>query len=100
MKEKLFALLFLWSVSAYSQHEWDNWCFGLNTAITFSTNPPTYLAGNHPMGTSEGCTSWSDNAGNLLFYSDGTSVWDRTDNIMPNGTGLNASMTCSQAALV
>ena len=30
----------------------------------------------------------SDSLGNLLFYTNGTNVYDRTGSIMPNGTGL------------
>src|SRR5262245_28875854 len=52
------------------------------------------------LGTLEGCASWSDANGNLLFYSDGINVWDRNHNIMPDGNGLNGSATCTQSALV
>ncbi|MDQ3101132.1 MAG: T9SS type A sorting domain-containing protein, partial [Bacteroidota bacterium] len=31
--------------------------------------------------------------------SDGTTIWDRNHEVMPNGTGLNSSGTCTQAAL-
>jgi hypothetical protein len=94
----ILVLLALYPVPVFSQHEADNWYFGINAAITFSTNPPSYLPGSQ-MITNEGCASLSDSAGNLLFYSDGSSIWDRTHTVMPNGTGLNASSTCTQAAL-
>jgi len=32
--------------------------------------------------TREGCASISDNAGNLLFYTDGISVFDRNGTLM------------------
>ncbi|MBN4066090.1 PKD domain-containing protein, partial [Candidatus Amoebophilus asiaticus] len=38
--------------------------------------------------------------GQLLFYTNGETVWDRTHNAMPNGTGLNGIQFSTQAALI
>lgn len=38
--------------------------------------------------------------GQLLFYSDGRTVWDRTHQKMPNGQGLSGSQTATQSALI
>jgi hypothetical protein len=91
-------LLKISAIPLIAQHEADNWYFGLNAAINFATVPPSIVTGSL-MAAVEGCASLSDHAGNLLFYSDGVSIWDRTNSLMPNGTGLNASATCTQAAL-
>lgn len=99
--KKIFMLIVLYHVlftRLWAQHEADNWYFGLNAGITFSTLPPSALTGSQ-MSTPEGSASLSDSAGNLLFYSDGSSIWDRNHNVMPNGSGLNGSLTCSQSAL-
>lgn len=53
-----------------------------------------------PLSTDEGCTSICDPTGSLLFYSDGETVWDRNNNVMPNGTGLFGSYSSSQSALI
>ncbi len=37
------------------------------------------------------CSSIADNNANLLFYTDGSTVWDATHNIMANGSGLSGS---------
>lgn len=98
MKSFLLLFVVLISTYAFSQQETYNWYFGLNAGITFATNPPSYLPGSQ-MGANEGCASLSDSNGNLLFYSNGNVIWDRNHNIMPNGTGLNGSLTCTQSAL-
>jgi len=87
----------LTSLNSFAQHEADTWYFGVTAGITFNTIPPTAITS--PLATSEGCASLSDANGNLRFFSDGVTVWDRTHTIMPNGTGLNSSGTCTQAAL-
>lgn len=38
--------------------------------------------------------------GELLFYTDGQTVWNRYHEVMPNGTGLMGDPTTSQGALV
>jgi hypothetical protein len=98
---RLFPFVLLISCASFSRAQTvaDNWYFGANTGITFSNGAAEPLAGSM-MQTAEGCASYSDPDGNLLFYSDGVTVWARDHSVMPNGTGLNSSSTCTQAALV
>jgi uncharacterized protein (TIGR02145 family) len=72
----------------FSQGEWNKWCFGQYITLDFNSGNPVKIA-NNAMGTGEGTVSVSDSLGNLLFYSDGMKVWDRNNNLMPNGTGLH-----------
>ncbi len=51
------------------------------------------------MNTSEGCATISDNDGNLLFYTDGLTVWNRQHEVMANGTGLMGNGSTAQAAV-
>jgi hypothetical protein len=98
---KYIITFFLLSITfdSSAQHEADTWYFGFNAGITFSTTPPSVLPGGQIV-TPEGCASLSDNNGNLLFYSDGATIWSANHMVMPNGTGLNGSLTCSQSALI
>ena len=51
------------------------------------------------MSAIRACASVSDSLGNLLFYTNGHSVFDRNNSIMPNGTGL-LSATQDQSVCV
>ena len=62
------------------------------------TGPPAVLTG--PMNVAEGCASIADQTGNLLFYTDGVSIWNSSHAIMANGTGLLGNASTSQSALI
>src|ERR1044072_10401 len=85
--------------SAYSQNENTKWYFGENAALNFMTNPPTQL-NNSSMSTMEGSSSIADASGNLLFYTDGLTVYNKLHAVMANGTGLSGNQSTSQAALI
>lgn len=48
----------------------------------------------------EGCASIADPAGNLLFYTNGNTVFDKTHSIMSNGSGLLGDVYATQPALI
>lgn len=79
----LFSFFLYWST--YGQGEANNWYFGQNAGLSFNTTPPTALIDGQ-IDTLEGCTTISDATGQLLFYTDGITVWDRFHNVMQNGT--------------
>ncbi|MFI5134265.1 MAG: T9SS type A sorting domain-containing protein [Chitinophagales bacterium] len=97
---KLLLIIFLvLAIDASAQYQSSNWYFGEFAGITFSTNPPTPLTGGQ-INQQEGCASISDAAGNLLFYSDGQTIWDNTNSVMPNGTGLLGGGSSTQSCIV
>jgi hypothetical protein len=77
-----------------------NWVFGEKAGLDFSTIPPTptttAIATNG--AAKEGCASISDANGNLLLYTDGTSVWDHTHTIKT--TGLLGDFSSTQSAII
>lgn len=75
------------------------WYFGANAGLNFNLSPPIPLA-DGKLNTTEGCASICDTLGNLLFYTDGVTVWDRTHNIMPNGQNLAGGPSSSQSAQI
>jgi len=85
--------------AAKAQLESNIWYFGFNAGISFSTNPPSLLT-DGAMSTREGCSSICDITGNLLFYTNGETVWNKLHQIMDNGTGLNGSFTSTQSAII
>jgi hypothetical protein len=74
------------------------WYFGNKAGLDFNTEPPTPLIGY--MSTFEGCITISDVNGNLLFYSDGRTVWDKNHNIMPNGEFLRGHSSSTQSGVI
>ncbi len=96
----LFLFLFTTNtIAIYSQGEANNWYFGQNAGISFNTTPPSALTDGE-IDTLEGCTTISDATGQLLFYTDGITIWDRFNNIMQNGTGLKGDPSSTSSALI
>ncbi|NOX48279.1 MAG: hypothetical protein GXO89_15020, partial [Chlorobi bacterium] len=95
-----FTILFsILSTISYSQNEAAIWYFGDHAGIDFdSGNPVPLLDGQ--IGTSEGCSSISDQNGDLLFYTDGVHVWNKNHTYMENGTELMGFWSASQSSLV
>lgn len=83
----------------YAQNQANRWYFGLNAGMNFTNGIPSAIHG--ALNTTEGTTASCDSLGNLNFYSDGVTVWNKVDSIMPNGTGLfgNTSTTVSALAV-
>jgi hypothetical protein len=94
-------LILLTNVTAQAQHEADNWIFGNQGGLNFSTGSPVAFSGALPAITAfEGSSVMSDQNGNLLFYTNGEKVWDKNNAVMTNGTGLLGSTSATQAALI
>ncbi|MEZ4795884.1 MAG: T9SS type B sorting domain-containing protein [Flavobacteriaceae bacterium] len=96
----LIVSLILW-VNLSAQNEAANWYFGQNAGIQFdNTGNLIGSIDGGQLSTVEGCTTISDTNGNLLFYTDGTLVYNRNHQLMPNGTGLFGDSSSTQSALV
>ena len=79
MKHFLYVLFFMVvSTGAVGQGQANFWYFGQHAAIDFNSGVPVTTFGS-AMGTREGCASISTPSGDLLFYTDGTSVWDKNN---------------------
>ncbi len=89
----------LLSIDAYAQREFNNWYFGNRAAITFNGMQPKAIAGSK-LSATEGCSSVSDRYGNLLFYTDGRTVYNKYNDVMDNGDSLAAGESSSQGALI
>ncbi len=78
-----------------------NWYFGNNAAINFETPnlSPQNITGSQ-MDQIEGCACISTPNGRLLFYTNGQEVWDSTNNIMPNGSGLDGHQSACQSGVI
>ncbi|WP_316633613.1 T9SS type B sorting domain-containing protein [uncultured Flavobacterium sp.] len=91
------SLLFAIPVSA--QKEAAIWYFGFGAGLDFNSGNPVALT-NGKLFTNEGCATISDKYGNLLFYTDGSIVYDKSHKVMPNGTGLLGHRSSTQSAII
>ncbi|HRI34280.1 MAG TPA: hypothetical protein PLD02_11045 [Saprospiraceae bacterium] len=83
----------------YNAQQANNWYFGLNAGISFTSNPPTILT-NGQTNIPDNTSAISDQNGNLLFYTDGKTVWNGAHVPMANGTGLIGHSSAGQCALI
>lgn len=94
----LFFLLFNISF-CFAQGEANIWYFGVNAGLDFNSGSPVALT-NGQLNTIEGCATLADNTGNLLFYTDGITVWSKNHQVMSNGTGLLGHTSSTQSATI
>ncbi|KAF0204004.1 MAG: secreted protein containing PKD [Bacteroidetes bacterium] len=89
--------LFLYN-NSYTQNKANTWYFGYMNGMNFNTGYPVYLSD---------CPNWvfyttsiSDTNGNLLFFTDGQTVWNKDREIMLNGTDLDGDWFNRQPAVI
>lgn len=100
-KNYLILLLLFTSVQFFAQNEASFWYFGQNAGLQFDASTGNVVAlNNGKINTLEGCTSISDANGNLLFYTDGITVWNSLHNVMQNGTGLKGDPSSTSSGLI
>jgi gliding motility-associated-like protein len=85
------------------------WVFGVRAGLDFNSGNPVPITSNinatNTTGTLEANASVCDTNGLLLFYTDGSLVWNSLGNIMPNGTnltglGMTTTNSTGQGALI
>jgi len=84
---------------SYSQGEANIWYFGYNAGLDFNSGTPVALTDGQ-LYTEEGCATISNAQGQLLFYTDGITVYNRHHQIMQNGVGLMGHSSSTQSATV
>jgi hypothetical protein len=100
MKYLRIIILLLFSTTSFSQPGPNsNWYFGTNAGITFNSGTPVALT-NGALTTTEGVATISDNSGNLLFYTNGVTVWNRNHLVMTNGAGLLGDISSTQSSII
>ncbi|TVZ16943.1 T9SS type B sorting domain-containing protein [Maribacter sp. MAR_2009_72] len=93
-------LFFAKYILVFGQGENENWYFGNGAGIKFDINGGTTVLNNSQLFSIEGCSVISDKLGNLLFYTDGETVYDSSHSIMLNGENLNGSSSSTQSSLI
>ncbi|MFC2130071.1 T9SS type A sorting domain-containing protein [Bacteroidota bacterium] len=84
----ILLLFFLLQTFSFSQKQFNNWYCSNRAALTFNTpdGKPKVLYDNQMYEGSP--ASISDVFGNLLFYTNGVTVWNKDHEIMENGDDL------------
>lgn len=79
MKNTFLLFLFLLSpFFLFSQGEFNQWRFGWYAGLDFNFTPPVSVSGSS-MYSYFSSASISDSLGNLLFYSNGESIWNKNN---------------------
>lgn len=94
-----FLFLFVLTNNIFPQGEANMWYFGNRAGLDFNGGAPVATL-NGMLSTVEGCASISDASGNLLFYTDGIRVWNKTHFQMSNGFGLLGDASTSQVVII
>jgi len=97
---KIFLILLFCSFWVHAQSPAGIWYFGNKAGLNFNlgTNPVPLF--DSQLNTTEGCATLSDEFGNLLFYTDGISVWNKNHLVMNNGSGLFGNPSSTQSAII
>ncbi|NHN24193.1 T9SS type B sorting domain-containing protein [Flavobacterium jejuense] len=82
-----------------AQNETDNWYFGENAGINFGNGDVSVLTDGN-MITPAGCSSISDSSGDLLFYTNGRTIWNKNHQIMDNGDNLQGDIEGVQTSII
>ncbi|MBV6647630.1 MAG: gliding motility-associated C-terminal domain-containing protein, partial [Cyclobacteriaceae bacterium] len=78
----------------------NQWYFGEMAGIDFNSTPPQPITDANLMSSPEGCASISDVNGQLLFYTNGMTVWNRDHEVMENGNLIGGDSTAAQSAMI
>ncbi|MCA6068887.1 T9SS type A sorting domain-containing protein [Chryseobacterium sp. RG1] len=101
MRRFYMTFLFVLPLLLFSQGENDNWYFGDKAAVNFSSYiSPTNLNNSQMTSAVEACGTVSDANGKLLFYTNGSEIWNRDHQIMQNGAGLTGWWSSEQLVIV
>jgi outer membrane protein OmpA-like peptidoglycan-associated protein len=94
-----FFIFCLFSHPILAQKEAYIWYFGKNAGVDFRSGAAVALT-DGILNTEEGVATICDKQGNLLFYTDGISVWNRQHKIMTNGSNLKGHPSSTQSGVV
>ncbi|WP_372752083.1 gliding motility-associated C-terminal domain-containing protein [Labilibaculum sp.] len=75
------------------------WYFGDNAGLDFNVDPVVALT-DGSLDTDEGCATVCTAQGDLLFYTDGVTVYNKNHDVMTNGTGLDGNASATQSSII
>src|SRR5688572_29220719 len=100
MAKHWFILVFLLAQSWFLGAQRNNiWYFGRKAGLNFNQPSATPLH-NSAMTADEGSSTICDGNGNLLFYTNGVTIYNRNHQVMLNGDGLLGHLSTMQSGLI
>jgi len=82
------------------QRQADLWYFGENAGIDFRSGNAVADTSEDVMTAYKTSATICDSAGNLLFFTNGRKVWDRTFALMDNASGLDGDLGVTQPCII
>jgi gliding motility-associated-like protein len=82
---------------------YNNWVFGAGAGLSFTpsgTLPLPHSFSGATLNSNEGCASISDENGKLLFYTNGSDIYNQNHSIMQNGNNLSGHLSAFQSSLI
>lgn len=98
--KRFFLFLCLIPLYIFPQGETNNWYFGNGAAIKFNEDGTVTSLKESKITTFEGCATISNADANLLFYTDGISIFNSEHEIMENGNDLYGNPSNTQSAII
>lgn len=97
---RYFIIVFLFfGINCFAQGEANFWYFGSKAGLDFNSGAPVVKTDGQ-LQTFEGNATISDASGQLLFYTDGITVYNKNHTVMLNGTGLWGDPSSTQSATI
>ncbi len=94
----IILLSFNMNYSAFGQNG-TVWYFGKNAGLDFKLGSPKVIY-DGKIDQIEGCSVICDSLGKIVLYSDGQSLWNRSHQIVANGTNLGGHPSASQSGII
>ena len=86
-------------LASHAQGEANIWCFGQNAGLDFNSGNPVALTDGQ-LVSNEGTSVLSTSSGQLLFYTNGVTVYNKNHQIMQNGSGLLGDSSATQSSII
>lgn len=81
-------------------HQADRWYFGQNAGLDFRGQDPVFDPTNYILNIPTSPAVIADSNGNILFFSEGTRVYNDSNQIMLNGEGFHGFVGYSMPVLI
>jgi len=100
IKKNFVFFILICITKLYSQKESDNWYFGDKAALKFDNDNKVTVLEDSKSNAFYGCSTISDKKGNLLFYTNGSFVYNKQHTKMENGELLASDKEVLQTSVI